>query len=76
MAAFTLETARERLQLALDAEAEALSAQGVTNGDQSLYRAKLEHIQESILYWRNEVDRLEKQAAGQSTFQRLHTRFL
>lgn len=76
MASVTLETARAKLQTWLNAEDEVASAQSVTNGDQSLYRAKLESIQESIRYWRNEVDRLEKQAAGQSTFQRLHHRFL
>ena len=76
MAAWTLQDAEAKLQTWLNAEDEVASAQSVSNGDQSLYRAKLEEIRVQIRFWRNEVDRLEKQAAGQSTFQRLHTRFL
>ena len=76
MAVWTLEEAKAKLQKWLAAEDEVASAQSVTSGDNAVYRAKLEEIRTQIKFWANEVDRLEKQADGKSTFQRLHTRFV
>ena len=60
MAGWTLEEAQRRLQMFLDAEEAILVGnQAYTIADRSYTRADLDEIRKGILYWLNEVDRLE-----------------
>ncbi|MHB0998203.1 MAG: DUF6148 family protein [Armatimonadota bacterium] len=54
-----LDTARERLQMWLDAEAAVATGQSYRIGNRQLERANLADIRESIKYWQSQVNRLE-----------------
>ncbi|GEB35297.1 DUF6148 family protein [Brevibacillus parabrevis] len=57
---WTVETARERLQAWLNAEMAVSTGQSYRIGARQLNRASLADIREQILFWRNEVARLER----------------
>jgi len=76
MASWTLEEARAKLTLWLDAEEKVAFGQGFTMGDKSYTRVDADKISTKIRFWRNEVDRLERLDAGKSPFQIVRTRFL
>lgn len=57
--AVTVEFAKERLALYMEAEAKVLSGQSYTIGGRSLTRAQLSEIRSGITYWTGLVDRLE-----------------
>ena len=59
MSWITIEKARERLQMWLDAEAAVATGQSYKIGGRSLTRASLSDIRQQINYWRNEVAKLE-----------------
>lgn len=60
----TLETARESLQMWLEAERAIANAQSYTIGNRSLTRANLAEITKRIQYWENRVTELEMKARG------------
>jgi len=66
MPAWTLEEARARLQMWLDAEAAVATGQSYQIGTRNLTRANLNQIREEIQMWRREVVRLESQQNGKS----------
>jgi hypothetical protein len=59
MSAFTLEEARTRLKMWLDAEAAVATGQSYQIGSRRLERANLNLIKEQILMWKKEVEDLE-----------------
>ena len=59
MAGITLEIARERLKIWLDAESNVAINQAYTIGGKSFTRANLGEIRKQIEYWSNMVTRLE-----------------
>lgn len=59
MSWITIEKARERLQMWLDAEAAVATGQSYRIGSRSLTRASLADIRQQINFWRNEVAKLE-----------------
>lgn len=76
MAAWTLEEAQDKLNEWLDAESRIAKGQSLADGDKSIRYADASEITRKISFWRNEVDRLEKSAAGKSPFQNIRTRFV
>lgn len=58
-----LETAREHLSAWLAAELEVTTHQSYTIGTRSLSKANLAEIRQQIIFWRNEVARLENIAS-------------
>ena len=60
MAAWTLEDARLHLQAWLEAELAVSTGQKYKIGSRELTRANLTEIHEKIVFWRNEVTRLER----------------
>ena len=56
---WTIEEAKEYLQIWLDAEKAVATGQSYRIGSRSLTRASLKDIKERINYWRNEIDKLE-----------------
>lgn len=56
----TLKTAKEHLNLWLEAEAEISTSQSYTIGTRSLTRANLKEVREQIVFWQNKVAELEK----------------
>ena len=59
MPAWTLEEARTHLQAWLEAELAVSSGQKYRIGSRELARANLTEIHERVVFWRNEVTRLE-----------------
>lgn len=59
MAAWTLEEAKARLKMWLDAEAAVAIGQAYQIGSRRLDRANLYQIREEILMWKKEVEELE-----------------
>lgn len=59
MAAITLKTAKEHLNMWLDAESEVKINQSYTIGGKSFTRANLGEIRKQIEYWSNKVQELE-----------------
>jgi len=59
---WTLDEAKENLQIWLTAERAVATGQSYKIGTRSLTRASLKDIRDSIKFWRNEVDRLESGA--------------
>lgn len=59
MSWITIEKARERLQMWLEAEAAVATGQSYRIGSRSLTRASLSDIRQQINFWRNEVAKLE-----------------
>ena len=64
MAAYTLEFAKERLALWLEAEAAVATGQGYQIGSRRLDRANLYQIREEIKMWTAKVNELESVAGG------------
>ncbi len=64
MAGITLETARQHLEMWLEAEAAIATSQSYTIGTRSLTRANLKEVRDQIKYWENKVVKLEKEAAS------------
>ena len=60
MAAWTLEMARARLQMWLDADEAVATNQSYTIAGRSFTRADAEVILERVRFWRREVGRLER----------------
>lgn len=59
MASWTLQEARNMLNMWIEAEKAVATSQSYTIGSRSLTRANLAEIRKSIEYWRNEVAALE-----------------
>ncbi|MDA3732378.1 DUF6148 family protein [Niameybacter massiliensis] len=59
MAAWTLEQARTHLNAWLEAELTVTSGQEYTIGSRRLTRANLKEIREQIVFWKNEVEKIE-----------------
>lgn len=59
MASWTLEKARQMLDMWVEAEMAVATSQSYTIGSRSLTRANLAEIRKAIEYWRNEVAALE-----------------
>lgn len=64
MTGWTLETAQEHLNTWLEASKAVATGQSYRIGTRSLERANLKEIQEQILFWRNEVARLQSGRTG------------
>jgi len=64
MAAITLEFAKDRLALWLEAEAAVATGQGYQIGSRRLERANLYQIREQIKMWESKVEELESIARG------------
>lgn len=60
MASWTLQEARNMLNMWIEAEKAVATSQSYSIGSRSLTRANLAEIRKSIEYWRNEVAALEK----------------
>lgn len=60
MAAITLDTAKRHLDAWLDAELAVTQAQSYTIGSRTLTKANLTEIRNSIKYWSEQVEKLEK----------------
>lgn len=60
MASWTLEKAKQMLDMWVEAEMAVATSQSYTIGSRSLTRANLAEIRKAIEYWRNEVAALEK----------------
>lgn len=58
-----LDVAREHLSAWLSAELEVTTHQSYTIGTRSLTKANLSEIRQQIIFWRNEVARLENIAS-------------
>jgi hypothetical protein len=56
MAAISLEDAKKRYNMWLDAEATVASGQAYTVGGRSLTRANLYQIRQQLRYWENKVN--------------------
>ena len=63
MSWITIDEARANLKMWLDAERAVASGQSYKIGTRSLTRASLSDIAARIKYWRNEIDKLEKNIA-------------
>lgn len=61
---FTVEEAREYLQLWLDAEKAVATGQSYKIGSRSLTRANLTDIAERIKFWRNELAKAQSGRVG------------
>lgn len=59
MSWISLEQAKARLQMWLEAEAVVATGQSYKIGTRSLTRASLSDIRQQISFWRNEVAKLE-----------------
>lgn len=59
MSWITIEEARAKLQMWLEAEAAVATGQSYKIGTRSLTRASLSDIRQQISFWRNEVAKLE-----------------
>ena len=59
MSWITIEEARAKLQMWLEAEAAVATGQSYKIGSRSLTRASLSDIRQQINFWRNEVAKLE-----------------
>lgn len=65
----TKETAREMLQLWLDAERSVTAGKAYTIGTRSLTRSNVSEIAQRIKFWANELERLENgRGAGARVF--------
>lgn len=60
MARWTLEKARQMLDMWIEAEMAVATSQSYTIGSRSLTRANLAEIRKAIDFWSNEVAALEK----------------
>ena len=60
MAVWTLDEAKEYLKEALDARSRVLRSSEYAIGDKKTKRAELEQINADIVFWRKEVEKLEK----------------
>ena len=60
MAGITLAQAEAKLQTWLDAEDRVAAGQSYTINGRSLTRANLKEIRETITYWNNQVQRLNR----------------
>jgi len=59
MAGISMQTAREHLELWLEAEAAVATSQSYQIGGRMLTRANLREIRNEIVFWQNQVARLE-----------------
>jgi uncharacterized small protein (DUF1192 family) len=59
MPSWTLQQAKERLEMWMEAEATVSTGQSYRIATRSLTRASLREISERISFWRAEVERLE-----------------
>ena len=76
MSWITIEKARERLQMWLEAEAAVATGQSYKIGSRSLTRASLSDIRHQINFWRNEVAKLESgRGSGARTFRAVPREF-
>lgn len=64
MAGWTLETAQEHLNTWLEASKAVATGQSYRIGTRSLERANLKEIQEMILFWIKEVEKLQSGQKG------------
>ena len=64
MSAISLKTAKEHLDIWLEAETAVSTGQSYTIGDRQLTRASLADIRKSIDYWAAKVTSLERIEAG------------
>ncbi|WP_412728530.1 DUF6148 family protein [Geobacillus stearothermophilus] len=64
MGAWTLQEARQHLRAWMDAELAVSTGQRYKIGTRELTRADLDEIAKRILFWRNEVERLERGRVG------------
>lgn len=67
MAWITLEKAREKLEMWLQAEEKVSTGQSYTVGSRNVTRANLAQIANRIAYWRNEVEKLEAAQNGRGS---------
>lgn len=66
MAGWTLEEAQKHLDAWLNAELAVSTGQAYRIGTRQLNRADLGQIREQIIFWRNEVAKLEAKVNGRS----------
>lgn len=66
--AITLEVARKKLQMWLDAEDAVATGQSYKIGTRSLTRANLPDIMKQISYWEKRVEQLESGTKGMKVF--------
>lgn len=78
MAGITLETAKNHLDIWMDAELAVATGQSYTIGSRTLTRANLTEIRNAIDYWNKKVIALEnaKKAGGRNRMRRVVPRDL
>lgn len=67
MAAWTLEQAKAHLQAWMEAEISVTSGQSYQIGTRQLTRANLSEISDRIMFWGNEVTKIENQQKRNGT---------
>ena len=66
MGGITLESAKEHLNIWLEAEAALATSQSYTMGTMSLTRADLSQVREQIKYWSDLVTKLSRCGSGRN----------